>query len=356
MNFRYVPGIFLLSGLVACNGSDDADPVSEGRHSAIEIPVNVRSVSPQPVFDHYEFTGIVRSAQRAVIRTQISGRVEELPVRLGQKIASGDLIAELHNPEAAPAARSARVRWQQLNVQLEQQQRDFDRMNALYQSGQASRQEFEQARTALNSAKEAALGAENDYLKASGVNSERSIRAPFSGVVTAIITDVGEVVNPGQSVIQLASDEEYEVEITLPFAVAQIIEAGVEIPVRTSEGGGEFNSYATVKEISPFRDRGSLPSVVMTVPDVIAGETIVAQISVPKSDGWVVPVTAVSRKGERAVIYRLIDGGRVESVDVVLGSSQLNGVEVQGALESGDSIVISGVQRLFDQAQVAVSQ
>ena len=75
MNFRYVPGIFLLSSLIACSGSDDAALVSESSHSAIEIPVNVRSVSPQPVFDHYEFTGIVRSAQRAVIRTQISGRV-----------------------------------------------------------------------------------------------------------------------------------------------------------------------------------------------------------------------------------------------------------------------------------------
>ncbi|MEC8522989.1 MAG: efflux RND transporter periplasmic adaptor subunit [Pseudomonadota bacterium] len=353
-----VVGLSSLNGCQDESVSDDqAEKQPEDSYS-LAIPVETMTLKPQPIYQQYQFAGVARASQQAVIRTQISGRIETLSVQLGQEMKKGELIAELNNPEAAPAAQSARVRWQQLNVQLEQQQRDFDRIEALYEGGQASRQEFEQSRTALNSAKDAALAAENDYLKASGLNNERIIRAPFSGVVTAIISDIGEVVSPGQALVEMAALAEAELEITVPSQLARALQVGqkveVSMPLNMESDSQEQTLTAKVKEVSPYRDRGALPTVVLALANVPVGETVEAMLSVPNGNGWVLPVTAIVKRGSGAVVYKRNQDGHVTAVPVEPGSPQGTDLQVTGQLHEGDEIVVLGGHRLFDDANVQV--
>lgn len=353
---------------------------SESSHSNIDtsvavfkqkIPVHVVTVAQQPVHESRTFTGTTRAVHRAVMRSQISGRVDYLPLKLGQSVRKGQLLAELYNPEAAPAARSARVRWQQLQDQQGQQQRDFERISALYEEGQASRQDFEQARTALNSANDAALGAESEYQRASGLDQERQIRAPFAGVITSISTDVGEVISPGQALLQLADPNTVELEVVVNSQISANLKLGqvvtVNMPLQSGATGGVI---ATVKEVSPFRDRGALPTVVLGFADVSnsdvnavvssvkSGMAISAQFKVPLGEAFVVPSSALVRYGDGAVIYRLTTEAKgesqVEPINVIAGAVQTNGLLVTGALAEGDRIVVTGTQRMFNGAAVQV--
>jgi RND family efflux transporter MFP subunit len=283
----------------------------------------------------------------------------------------------LYNPEAAPAARSARVRWQQLQDQQGQQQRDFERISALYEQGQASRQDFEQARTALNSANDAALGAESEYQRASGLDQERQIRAPFKGVITSISTDVGEVVSPGQALLQVADPSAVEVEVVVSSAVAASVKPGHTVTVRLPLQSGvqrnvqtnvsinapinrtSLNSTditARVTEVSPFRDRTALPSVVLEFDSnvVTNGTAVSAQFNVPVGQAFVVPSNALVRQGMRVIVYRITASNTVEPVAVTLGAVQSEGIQVSGELDDGDRIIVTGSQRLFHGASVQV--
>lgn len=340
---------------------------------AQQIPVRVTNVTRQPVYDLRTFTGTTRAVNRAVMRSQISGRVDFLPLRLGQPVKKGQVLLELYNPEAAPAAQSARVRWQQLQDQQSQQQRDFERISALYEQGQASRQDFEQARTALNSANDAVLGAESEYQRASGLNQERQIRAPFAGTITSISTDVGEVVAPGQALLQLADPTQTELELVVSPNIAVGLKVGqavsVNFPLQSAVNGFGVNKTARqgiVKEISPFRDRSALPTVVLGFESeqVASGVAVSAEFKVLLGEEFVVPSSALVRYGHGAVVYRLMGdeaNSKVEPVFVTTGTAQADGVVIltgvtdeAGKLEQDDRIVITGTQRLFRGAVVQV--
>lgn len=340
---------------------------------AQQIPVRVTSVTRQPVYDLRTFAGTTRAVNRAVMRSQISGRVDFLPLRLGQPVKKGQVLLELYNPEAAPAAQSARVRWQQLQDQQSQQQRDFERISALYEQGQASRQDFEQARTALNSANDAVLGAESEYQRASGLNQERQIRAPFAGTITSISTDVGEVVAPGKALLQLADPTQTELELVVSPNIAAGLKVGqavsVNFPLQSAVNGFGVNKTARqgiVKEISPFRDRSALPTVVLGFESeqVASGVAVSAEFKVLLGEEFVVPSSALVRYGHGAVVYRLMGdeaNSKVEPVFVTTGTAQADGVVIltgvtdeAGKLEQDDRIVITGTQRLFRGAVVQV--
>jgi RND family efflux transporter MFP subunit len=349
------------------------------------IPVQAVIISQQPVYESRTFSGTTRAVNRAVMRSQISGRVDYLPIKLGQAVKKGQLLAELYNPEAAPAAQSARVRWQQLQDQQGQQQRDFERISALYEQGQASRQDFEQARTALNSANDAALGAESEYQRASGLDQERQIRAPFQGVITSISTDVGEVVSPGQALLQVADPSAVELEVVVSSAIATSVKPGHTVTVRLPVQSGvqrnvqtnvqtnvstnvstnapinrtSLNSAhitARVTEVSPFRDRTALPSVVLEFDSnvVTNGTAVSAQFNVPVGQAFVVPSNALVRQGMRVIVYRITASNTVEPVAVTLGAVQTEGIQVSGELQDSDRIIVTGTQRLFHGASVQV--
>lgn len=356
---------------------------ASGLKSAVQhtIPVQVVTIAQQPVYESRTFSGTTRAVNRAVMRSQISGRVDYLPLKLGQAVKKGQLLAELYNPEAAPAARSARVRWQQLQDQQGQQLRDFERISALYEQGQASRQDFEQARTALNSANDAALGAESEYQRASGLDQERQIRAPFKGVITSISTDVGEVVSPGQALLQVADPSAVEVEVVVSSAIAASVKPGHTVTVRLPVQSGvqrnvqtnvqtnvstnapinrtSLNSAhitARVTEVSPFRDRTALPSVVLEFDSkvVTSGTAVSAQFKMPVGQAFVVPSNALVRQGMRVIVYRLTASNTVEPVAVTLGAVQSEGIQVSGELQDSDRIIVTGSQRLFHGASVQV--
>jgi RND family efflux transporter MFP subunit len=350
--------------------SSELSAETSGAESAPQhtIPVQVVTLSQQPVYESRTFSGTTRAVNRAVMRSQISGRVDYLPLKLGQAVKKGQLLAELYNPEAGPAAKSARVRWQQLQDQQGQQQRDFERISALYEQGQASRQDFEQARTALNNANDAALGAESEYQRASGLDQERQIRAPFNGVITSISTDVGEVVSPGQALLQLADPSAVEVELVVSSRIAAGVKPGqavtVSMPLQSgaqshdSKVGaiGDVKVTARVTEVSPFRDRTALPTVVLGFEssDITNGTAILAQFNIPVGQGLVVPSNALVRQGHRVVVYRLTASNTVEPVVVTLGAVQAEGIQVFGELQDGDRIIVTGIQRLFHGASVQV--
>jgi RND family efflux transporter MFP subunit len=342
--------------------SSELSAETSGAESAPQhtIPVQVVTLSQQPVYELRTFSGTTRAVNRAVMRSQISGRVDYLPLKLGQAVKKGQLLAELYNPEAGPAAKSARVRWQQLQDQQGQQQRDFERISALYEQGQASRQDFEQARTALNNANDAALGAESEYQRASGLDQERQIRAPFNGVITSISTDVGEVVSPGQALLQVADPSAVEVEVVVSSRIAAGVKPGqavtVSMPLQLGAQSHDLKAIARVTEVSPFRDRTALPTVVLGFEssDVTSGTAISAQFNMPVGQGLVVPSNALVRQGHRVVVYRLTASNTVEPVTVTLGAVQAEGIQVSGELQDSDRIIVTGIQRLFHGASVQV--
>jgi HlyD family secretion protein len=148
-------------------------------------------------------TGIVEPRDEIAIKPQISGIIVALYKEAGQLVKSGDVIAKVQVIPDIAQLNSAESRLNTSKINLEQSQNNFDRVQKLYQSGVASKEAFEQAETALLTAKEDFNNAqENLQIIKEGISksTEKYSNTLVKATVSGMILDVP--VKVGNSVIQ----------------------------------------------------------------------------------------------------------------------------------------------------------
>lgn len=163
--------------------------------------------------------GTVKARMRARVGVDRAGRVAAIPRREGAHAAKGEtlvlldastaetqLVAARRDLDAAHAAAEAA----QSNATLARQQ--YDRIASLFKSGVVSQGDMDQSKSALESAVAAQSGAEARDLSARSAvrQAENEIEhlrvlAPFDGIVSQRMVEVGESVIPGQPVLELVS-------------------------------------------------------------------------------------------------------------------------------------------------------
>ncbi|GAA5315510.1 MAG: efflux RND transporter periplasmic adaptor subunit [Candidatus Pelagadaptatus aseana] len=327
-------------------------------------PIAVRAIAlteQQPEFFR-SFSGTTRATQRATIRPQVIGRVMERHVELGDQVNAGQLLVSLFNPEATPAALAASKQWQQARVTREQLERDYRRINDLFKVNVASKQENETARTALLAAQAAESSAESDYLRANQVNQEQQIRAPFAGMITDTLIEPGEVVVPGQALVQLADPSQVEVEVTVSEATAAVVQSGDSVSVSLPLLGSAAPLQGVIQQVTPFRERGALPTVVVALPSASVRPGLSASVHFPYTEDshaltptFALPTSALVKRGDSgAVVYRVTEQQIVEAVQVEPRQLANGLVTVRGDLKPNDRIVSAGVRQLFAGASVEI--
>lgn len=181
------------------------------------------------------------------------------------------------------------------------------------------------------------------------------IKAPFGGVVTERLRNLGERLNVADEVIRLVDPESIEVVARAPLNTVNYIADHDELPLHNEFRDGT----AVVRTIVPFGDPQShMFEVRLDIdPDVwIVGESV--RLSMPTSDPrevLTVPRDALVLRREGASVYRVDDDMTVRKVNVITGLGAGPLIEVTGAIQSGDSVVIRGAERLQDGATVQIS-
>ena len=341
-------------GWLAANAVESAEPINSSKKP---IPVRVISMGEEKPQVFRSFTGTTRAVQRVTVRSQVSGRLLEVAVSLGDKVTKGTVLARLYNPEASPLALAAKQSWQQAKVQSAQRQRDFDRVSTLYETGAATKQEFETARTALWAAEAAQATAQSQYQRATQVDEEQIIRAPIAGVVTQTAVEEGEVISIGQSLFQLADPEQVEIEVTISEQIAASLSKGDRVAVTLPMLMPPLNTQGAVQEITPFRERGALPTLVVALPPSVAtpGLTAHIHVAVPNNSQFALPISAVIKTGGHgAAVYRVNEANRVELIAIRPHQFIANQVVVSASLQKHDRVVVAGVQQLYEGASVDV--
>lgn len=160
-----------------------------------------------------EATGMLKPSHLVSVGSQVSGRIESLHVKLGDKVKAGDLIAEIDSrtqrnklQSAQAAQRSARGNRNALSSRLRQYELTLQREQNLLASQATTRSDYELAKADVESTREqiAALEAEiaqrQTDVDAAQTNLEYTrITAPADGTVLAVVARQGQTVNAVQS-------------------------------------------------------------------------------------------------------------------------------------------------------------
>ena len=324
-------------------------PAACSRHEAAsaskaELPpvaVKVKSVALEAWQATEEVVGTVRSKQRAVIEAKVSGRVLQYLATPGQMVKSGELLAELDVQEI-------RARLEQARATLDQADKEMVRYQQLIASHAASRQDFDTAEAKQKVARAGLSEAET-------MLGYARVTAPFSGIITRKLAEVGDLAMPGKPLMEIEAPGSLRFEADLPEAILDRIKLGAKMQVKVASVPQAF--AATVSEIAPVADAVSRTFQVKF--DLPAAEGLrtgqFGRVSVPVAETRVlrVPREAVLRRGQMELVFVVRD--RLATLRLVKTGKTLNGgTEILSGLDEGEQLVVSEVTKLADGQPVTV--
>ncbi len=175
------------------------------------------------------------------------------------------------------------------------------------------------------------------------------VKAPFDGVVTRKVADVGDLAAPGKPLVEVEDPTRLQMEADVPEAIAGRIRTAARMAVRTGEAGAELT--ATVAEIAPNADPLSRTfRVKLDLPNdqgLMSGQFARLGVPVGETSSMRVPASAVVQRGQMEIVFA-VENQRAR-LHLVKTGRQLQGeTEILSGLDSGDSVIVDNANQLVD--------
>lgn len=335
---KVLPLLLSLLMLASCGKHEPSDSPS---HSGVSVSVHAKTVSLETHQATEDVVGTVRSRQRAVIEAKVSGRVLQYLVSPGQMVKSGELLAELDVQEI-------RARREQATAMLEQADKEMVRTRQLIASNAISRQDYDAAEARQKVARASLSEAET-------MLGYARVTAPFDGVITRKLADVGDLAMPGKPLMEIEAPSSLRFEADLPEAILDRIKLGAKMQVKVASVPQPLE--ATVGEIAPVADAVSRTfQVKFDLPNAAGLRTgQFGRVSVPVAETKVlmVPKEAVMKRGQMEMVFVVRD--QRATLRLVKSGKTLNGgIEILSGIEENERVIVSDVAKLTDGQPVTV--
>jgi RND family efflux transporter MFP subunit len=329
--------------LSACGGKSAKTAAGE----ASPTPVQVAVVSAPRGVGAVEATGSLRRLRESALSFRIPGVMTRLLVDEGDSVRAGQVVATLD-----PAGVEARLR--QAAADLDRAKRDVDRFAPLVDKGAISREQFDNQKTALASAKAA-------YDAAAFDSRWAVLRSPVSGVVLSRAAQSGEVMAAGAPVVTVADDASPLV-LRAPLTDRDVakVRLGQAVSVRLDALPGA----ALPGRITRISQRARAESGQVEVEAAVAARPglrsgMIGTLSLdgagdPAGGFQRVPAEAIlEASGSRASVLRLGADARAHRTPVTFGGFDGDDALV-GGLNPGDRVVTAGGGYVSDGERVSV--
>jgi len=325
----------VLAVLLGCSAEPQSRP-APGRPPATVRVVQVER-STRPVTT--EVVGTVRAVRSATIAPLLSGTVAEIRVGLGSSVHAGEILVRL-------SAREIEARLEQTRVVSSLARRERDRATTLQAQGAISTAQYDAAMSqwSLAQAREA---------EASTLAERMVLRAPFAGVVTAKLANVGDTAMPGQALLVLEAPSALRFEARVPEAATDRLTVGASVPVRLD--GLDQDLEGRVAEIQPAADDATRTRMVkVDLPQVLglrSGRFGRLLLDTGSSQTVTVPTEAVIRRGQLETVF-VVDSGTARLRLVRTGRERDRRLEVVSGLSGEEKVALPGTAELVDGQRV----
>jgi RND family efflux transporter MFP subunit len=303
--------------------------------------VRVQIVESKKRLATEDVVGTVRAKLHAAIEAKVSGRIEKMLVAPGQTVTAGELLAQLD-------AREIQARLDQSLVLREQYARDTERLRRLLTDSAVSRQEFETVESHYRVAAASVTEGETmlGYTK---------IVAPFDGVVTRKLADVGDLATPGRTLLEIDDPKALRLEADVPEALIKRVQLGAKLEVRLAAQDDAITGV--VSEIAPIADPASRTfNVKLDLPGgagLQAGQFARVTVPVGETHALRVPASAVVQRGQMELVFVVVED-RTQLRLVKSGKHMGNEIELVSGVSPGEQVVAEGASQLHDGQPVEV--
>jgi RND family efflux transporter MFP subunit len=345
---RILALLFALCVLPACSAADPPAPgtPAAAASSAAARPVAVALPMPGAEPTRIRATGRLESADELRLSFKVAGVLASLAVDAGDRVAAGQVLAQLDPTETAAAVARA-------EQSLEKAQRDLTRAEEVFGRGLVSREQRDNAATARD------IAAAD--LRSVRFNQQFArIVAPAAGRVKQRLAEAGEVIAAGQPVLTVSSESRgwllraaFADRDALRLAPGDAAEVRFDaMPGRRFEGritriAGQADAATGMIEVELALDAGDAP-----LRSGLLGKLAVAA----SADSAVlsIPVSALLQAdGAEAQVLVVVDG-RARLRRIALGAIGSGRVDVRDGLAADEQVIVAGAAFVDDGEAVRI--
>ncbi|MDF1590652.1 MAG: efflux RND transporter periplasmic adaptor subunit [Desulfobacterales bacterium] len=382
---RIIPFVFLSALFLTYSCSDKIEPGTTASKATqtIQARVAIAEMTTQPYL--YEAVGTVAARISSTVSAKLMGTVTAVYTREGDEIKQGAVLAVIDDRQvsaqlrqaqaglaearqaesAALSARDAALagvvlarathnRYLRLIQDESVSRQEFDEVEARRHQAEAA---FKQADAMVEAVRQRIQQAEAAVTAVEVSKKDAKILAPFNGIVTAKLVEVGDLAAPGKPLFILEKKGGIRVDVVIPEAHIEAIKPNQKLKVTLPALQSQVIT-GTVQTIVPGADPQSRSFIVKV--DLPAGTAIpsglFARITVPLGDSplLLIPASAVVAQGQLTGVY-LVDAEGIARFRLIrTGRKFDDSAEVLSGLPEGSRYVVAPPPALVDGARVEV--
>jgi RND family efflux transporter MFP subunit len=343
------PATLALLLLSACG---DTPPPEPGR------PVSVFVAQETKFTNDIVLSGEIMAEQTVSVAFRIGGRVVERPVNVGDQIKLGQLIARLDATTEQNELKAAQAALVAARGEATTTRTAFERSDRLMSQGFTTRSRFDQAVKDLEAAEARVESAEARVRLAQDRVGFTELRAAIEGVVTARSVEVGQTVQPGQSIVQVARQDGRDAVFNVS---AQVLKAAADGDARIQVSlvsSPNVAAYGKVREVSPEADPATRTfkvrvGLVNPPAEMRLGATVNGRMELASKEIIAIPASALVQSGAFPAVWVVDPSTSTVSPRIIdILRFDAGCVSVSDGLEPKDIVVSAGVQALHPGQKV----
>jgi RND family efflux transporter MFP subunit len=298
----------------------------------VDLPGNTQAFTDTPIF------------------ARVSGYLKSWKVDIGTRVQSGQLLAEIDAPEVDQQLEQARADLKNAEANLQLAQITADRYRGLLVTDAVSKQETDQAVSDLDSKQALVDSSRANVRRLEELQGFEHIYAPFDGVITARNTDVGALIQAGNSVgarelFHMASLDKLRIFISVPEAYVAAVKFGAPVSLTFDAlFPGETFSGTLVRSANAIDPSSRTMNVEVDIDNaagrLLPGAYAFVHLQASASARAVtIPANTLLFRSEGLQVG-VVRGNYVKLVQVVIGHDYGSSVEIVSGLVPNDAVIV----------------
>ena len=328
--------------------------------------LTVVTVAPNrtPLGEELVLPGTVQAFIEAPIYARTSGYLKNWQTDIGTQVTKGQLLGEIETPEVDQQLSQAQADLATARANESLSNSTNERWKGLLATESVSKQDADEKAGDAAAKKAAADSAAANVARLRELESFKRVVAPFTGVITARNTDIGALINAGQSagteLFRIADTHKLRVYVQVPEAYASVTNPGLEAELHFAEFPNKLFAAKTVRTSNALDPSLRTLQVELELDnanrDVFPGAYAEVHFKLPASaESLRLPANTVLFRSAGLQVATVDGEKHVKLKSVVQGRDFGNTIEILSGLAPGDAVIVNPPDSLTDGVSVRIA-
>ena len=340
-----------------------AELAKDNAEAAIPTVATI-TAEPSSTGEELVLPGAVQAFIEAPIYARTNGYLKSWNTDIGTPVTKGQLLAQIESPEIDQQLTQALADLATARANESLSNSTNVRWQGLLATQSVSKQDADEKSGDAQAKKAAAASAAANVARLHDLESFKRVLAPFTGVITARNTDIGALINAGQSagaeLFRIADTTRLRIYVRVPEAFAAATKPGLEAELRFTEHPNRTFSAKTVRTSNALDPALRTLQVELQLDnaqgDIFPGAYAEVHFKLPASAATLrLPANTVLFRSAGLQVATLDGQQRVKLKSIVQGRDFGSSIEVLSGLAPHEIVVVNPPDSITDGAQVRIA-